>query len=122
MFRVNQLPDGSFLGFNINGNKLNFGVDLNGYKKPNRLGYDIFIFNIKKTNDTITGFMDTAPSNVSDSDAEERYQDNNAQRLQYGSPCNLESTRESNGIGCAYYALRNKCPYDDTKTYWECLK
>ena len=61
-----------------------------------------------------TGFLSTTPNNS--------ITDEQATSLYHGVPCNLQSTRESNGLGCAYYALRNKCPYDDTKTYWECLK
>ena len=38
-----------------------------------------------------------------------------------GYPCNLTSTQKGNGIGCAYYALMDECPYDSTKSYFECL-
>ena len=114
LFRTNQLPDGSFLGFVINNYVIYFGVDLNGKKKPNRLGYDVFLFSLNNKNDTINGFQNIIPNN--------NIKDEDAQHLWTGAPCNLTSTRALNGIGCTYYALRNKCPYDDTKTYWECLK
>ena len=126
VFYVNQLSDGSFLGIHIVGGQLVLSVDLNGYKKPNRLGYDIFMFNIKKSNDTIAGQNgNEIPRNVSDNDITELCENNaypTTCLATYGLPCNLETTQTGNGIGCAYYALRNKCPYDDTKTYWECLK
>ena len=113
------MVDGSFLGFNVNNGVLFFSVDLNGYKKPNRLGYDIFIFSVNNDNDAIAGFFNQKPTNISDEIA------NNASTYEYGLlsglPCNLESTRESNGIGCAYFALKNTCPYDETKRYFECL-
>lgn len=35
--------------------------------------------------------------------------------------CSKNSTDTQNGVGCAYWALRNICPDDQTKTYWECL-
>ena len=129
LVHTNLLADGSFLSFKISNAVLYFGIDLNGDKKPNRWGYDVFVFSLNNKNDAISGFLNSTPTNVSDNDAknyadtyykDSPYRDNYEQL--YGTPCNLYSTRESNGIGCAYYALRNKCPYDDTKTYWECLK
>ena len=105
---TNQLSDGSFLGFYVNAGVLSFGVDLNGNKKPNRLGYDVFIFSLSKKNDTISGFLNKVPNNNIEDESI--------------TACNITSASSTNGFGCSYYALRNKCPYDDTKTYWECLK
>ena len=113
-----KLADGSYISFNVNNRVLFFSVDLNGAKQPNRVGYDIFIFSLNNQNDAVSGFLNRIPDNtIKDEDTI-----NDTYPFLTGTPCNLESTRTSNGIGCAYFALRNKCPYDDTKTYWECLK
>lgn len=82
-------------------------VDVNGSGGPNAIGHDIFYFGIdSKTKRLIPlgegsyGFWN--------------YADNNTY-------CSKNSTNEQNGIGCTYWALKNICPDDDTKTYWECL-
>ena len=33
--------------------------------------------------------------------------------------CNYEINTQKNGIGCAYYAIADKHPFDETKTYWK---
>ena len=38
-----------------------------------------------------------------------------------GLPCSVKSTQSANGVGCAWYALKDVCPDDVTKGYWECL-
>ena len=35
--------------------------------------------------------------------------------------CSKNSTDDYNGVGCTYWALRDICPDDVTKGYWECL-
>ena len=90
-----QPADGSLIDVYISAMEINIIVDANGQKGPNRLGYDVFYFIVAK-NDTLAGSSKAI--------------------------CNLTDTSDNNGRGCSYYALRNKCPYDDTKTYWECLK
>ena len=35
--------------------------------------------------------------------------------------CSRTSTKLSNGFGCTPYAVKNVCPDDNSKTYWECL-
>ncbi len=37
------------------------------------------------------------------------------------SECTKNSTSYSNGFGCTPYAIKNVCPDDNGKTYWECL-
>ena len=126
VFFVNQLKDGTFLGFCVTNGALIFSVDLNGYSKPNKLGHDIFLFYIS-AKDAVIGYGGTRVPNqsVTDDEAEAMYTSDQAwfefYRSIAGLPCNLTSKRVGNGVGCAYYALRNKCPYDNTKTYWECL-
>lgn len=84
------------------GNVVNFQwnnsytVDINGKKGPNRAGYDVFIFFFDTKDDKLTpyrlnGFCDKDNSNV------------------------------HNGFGCTYYAVNNICPWDENKTYWECI-
>ena len=38
-----------------------------------------------------------------------------------GYPCSIKSKQSANGIGCAWYAMHDVCPDDDTKGYWESL-
>jgi prepilin-type N-terminal cleavage/methylation domain-containing protein len=121
--------DGSYLGYLINSGTFYLSIDTNGASKPNRLGYDIFMFYVSKTDDKIEGFK---PSSVTDEELE-KYgnkiaNSNNTDGDKaysysiYGYPCNYSSTQTSNGIGCGYYAIRNKCPDGSNKGYFECLK
>lgn len=87
------LNDGSLVlieNYRITG-KLYVSVDVNGYnKKPNRLGHDLFMFQI---NDKGTLLPMGAPST--------QYSTTN----QY---CSQSSTNNLNGAGCTYKALNNK--------------
>ena len=113
---ITAMPDGSYVNFQINEYSLYIGVDINGGKKPNKLGHDIFIFTLNKQNDFLTSLGE--PKNYTDEEiANGNYDDAN----RAGNPCNLTSNQQGNGIGCAYYALKNICPYDSSKTYFECL-
>ena len=107
---VHELYDGSYIGFSHGCmHTFNFSIDINGNKKPNKLGYDIFLFDLNSNNN----FVGRKPNpNITD---------DNATSNTSGNPCDKTSTRTANGIGCAYYALKNECPWDSTKTYWECL-
>ena len=115
---VTAMPDGTYLNFQINEASLYIGVDINGGKKPNILGHDIFVFKLNKQTDMITSLG--KPANYTDDEIEagnyEDWQANSA-----GNPCSLDSNQEGNGLGCSYYALMDKCPYDDSKRYFECL-
>jgi prepilin-type N-terminal cleavage/methylation domain-containing protein len=126
LFRQYALADGSYIGYNICGYKFLITIDVNGAAKPNRLGYDIFKFYIDDT-DKLEGFE---PANISDEDLENyrkkleaaNDKDKDYYYSTYGSPCNYTSTQTQNGIGCGYYAIRNKCPDGSNKGYFECLK
>ena len=61
------------------------------------------------------------PQNLSDEEIEQGDYESELQEARAGNPCNLTSNQKGNGIGCAYYSIRNQCPYDSTKTYFECL-
>ncbi len=125
---TNELTNGIYLGAFIGcGRMMTFGVDTNGSAKPNRFGHDIFVFSLNKKDDTIISHYGETPNTKSDEQAEEYYEtlSNNPNkeyyRATYGAPCNITTKRSGNGLSCAYYALKNKCPYEDNKTYWECL-
>jgi prepilin-type N-terminal cleavage/methylation domain-containing protein len=126
LFRQNVMADGSYLGYSVTCNAFNIAIDVNGSAKPNRLGYDIFMFQIT---DKLEGFK---PSNFTDEylEAYHNYLEttglSNIDKNYYysiaGNPCNYTSTQTTNGIGCGYYTLRNECPDGSRKGYFECLK
>ena len=87
-------------------------VDINGQKKPNRYGYDVFVFlftvdgriipmgqehknNPANTNLTHNGFV-----------SGEEY-------------CNYTGDTVSAGYACAYYAISDTHPTEKGKTYWK---
>ena len=116
IFYANIMPDGSFLNYWITEAYLNVGIDSNGKKAPNKLGHDIFIFSLSP-NDTL--YYRAAPTVATDEEIAGMDTEYRQERL--GNPCNLTSNQKGNGIGCAYYALRDECPYDSKRRYFECL-
>ena len=116
---ITVMPDGSYVNYHIDERKFYIDVDINGGKKPNKLGHDIFIFILDPKKDLVTSLG--KPQNLSDEEIANGNYDYEYQVNRAGNPCNLDSNQKGNGIGCAYYALMNKCPYDDSKTYFECL-
>lgn len=112
------LPDGSAIGFFNNCNSVWVSIDTNGLNKgPNAYGHDYFLFNI-----TDEGKLIPATREI-----EGNYDENGNKTEGYNysgeaiNKCSLTSQSRLNGILCANYALQNKCPYDENKTYWECL-
>ena len=103
---TNILADGSAVGgmYNCAANWIVF--DVNGSGGPNALGHDIFYFTVDNKRalvpigQGVTGYWNFADNNTY---------------------CSINSTNNMNGVGCAYWALKNICPDDETKTYWECL-
>ena len=91
-----------------------FTIDINGAKGPNRLGYDYFNFYINDSKDVLKG------RKMSHLYAEDEWKEDEFSGAA-GYPCSVNSTQSANGIGCAWYALQDVCPDDDTKGYWECL-
>ena len=75
---------------------------------------DVFSFIIKDSNDVLDG------RKMLHLYTEDELEDN-----QYagaaGLPCSIKSKQSANGIGCAWYAMHDVCPDDDTKGYWESL-
>ena len=77
-----------------------YHVDINGPQKgPNLLGHDMFSFTINQNN-TIEPYT------------------------RYGN-CTYNTPNQGlayNGFTCSQHAIKNVCPDDQTKTYWECLR
>lgn len=118
----NRLANGMCVDVTICAYQLNITVDINGTKKPNQLGHDIFFFDI--------GNDDKLNPKVSEAFTEQNYQDALRQDAnadtpnlsgQLGNPCSATSQQAGNGLGCAYWALLNKNPNDNSKTYWDNL-
>ena len=110
------LPDGSSFHTMVINNKAIITVDTNGpYKKPNRMGYDIFMFEVDKSNDRIV------PMKMEKLYTKEELQ-GRSDSSHRGIPCSSKSSQSANGCGCAWYAVNDINPDDETKGYWESLK
>ncbi len=109
-----QLPnlvvsDGSSVGgmFNCAGNWV--VIDTNGpYKKPNAVGHDIFYFAVDSKTKRLFPLGSSIVSGYWNFSNQEQY-------------CSIDSSNARNGYACTAFALSNKCPDDESKTYWECL-
>ena len=109
-------PDGSAISIFQNCSSLWFTIDTNGIKKgPNAMGHDIFIFVAPK--DTTKLLPATSESEVKCDENGCSY-NNTAETSQ---KCSKTSKSDINGATCAAYAIKNECPWDKKKTYWECL-
>ena len=81
-------------------------IDINGInKKPNRWGHDLFTFQVESNGKLIPL---AAPQGNSSFNNKTIY-------------CSKTATNNRNGIACAYYAINDICPEDNTKSYWKCL-
>ncbi len=107
------LSNGMCSSILINSGTINIAVDINGKKRPNRLGHDIFYFYIDR-NDRLQ------PQKMTKLYTEEELED-----MQYkivaGNPCSIHSKQKGNGVGCAYYAIIDENPDDSSKKYWDNL-
>jgi len=83
-----------------------FWVDINGSKRPNKVGFDIFFFQILRNNILM-------PSQLT----------HNMPYVEESTDCNFFETISANrnGLACTYYALRDEFPDDKTKSYWDNL-
>ena len=117
-----RLANGMCVNVTVCANEINITIDTNGTKKPNKLGHDIFFFDIDSS--------DQLHPKASEAFTEQDYQnalrqDANADTPnlsgQLGNPCSATSQQAGNGLGCAYWALSNKNPDDNSKTYWDNL-
>lgn len=113
------LADGSSYGIWTNSDTnriaIHVYIDTNGpYKKPNQYGHDIFQFQIRKDNKL-------TPVKMTKSYSEGDYESGSPEMELKGYPCSTKNKQASNGAGCAYYALNNINPDDNTKKYWQNL-
>ncbi len=99
-------------------NAVLIGVDTNGPRKgPNAFGHDLFFFYIgSRTNCRITPFSSQVRSCTED----ETDCGDNGWKWTSG-VCSRTSSNSDNGFACTSYAIKNVCPDDSTKTYWDCL-
>lgn len=112
------LPDGSTIGFYHNCSQVWISMDTNGlHKSPNAYGHDYFLFNITDEGKLIPATGETEANYDENGNGTGGY--NYSEEAK--NKCSLTSQSRLNGISCANYALQNKCPYDENKTYWECL-
>ena len=121
VYHTNLMADGTFINMMVVEYYFYIGVDTNGYRGPNQLGHDIFIFTIDQNNDTLS--FSSKPEVYTDEelDKEEYEEDKAFWRERKGNPCNFTSNQKANGIGCAWYALRDECPDGSGRGYFECL-
>lgn len=110
------LKDGSIIHVTSEGNVC---VDTNGYKLPNRAGYDIFVYKIMENTGDIRASRPAKDYDdiYGENDLNWGYQGSN----KYCSKGNLDANY-ANGWHCSYYAMLDVNPDDDTKGYWESLK
>ena len=92
------LGDGSAITVLKNNGRLNVLVDINGLKRPNRVGYDVFLFVVDTKKDILTSWSTDAATY-----------------------CSKTSTNAYNGRACTYYAMIDRNPDDDSKGYWDTL-
>ena len=93
------LADGTYVTVLKNNSRLNILVDINGRKKPNRTGYDIFLFVVSSHQDKLVSWSE-----------DKAYCDKNSKTASY------------NGRACTYFAMINENPDDKTKKYFQSLK
>ena len=93
------LADGTYITVEKNNSRLNILVDINGRKKPNRTGYDVFLFVVDTKQDKLVSWSD-----------DKSYCDKTAKTASY------------NGRACTYFAMINENPDDKSKKYFQSLK
>lgn len=109
-WRHKRLSNGMIISVWVNSLRVNFDVDVNGYKNPNIIGKDNFAF-ISTTKGIIPDCQTKAYT--------EEELKNSSYSWVDGHPCNYASNQEMNGIGCTYYALYDISPEDAKKSYWK---
>lgn len=85
-------------------------VDINGKKAPNKYGYDFFLFIF-----TLDGYViPMGQSHINNT------QTSGGGYNFFNASCNPNNDNAFlSQTGCAYYALKNKHPYKENKTYWK---
>lgn len=117
-----RLANGMCVNVTICANNINISIDTNGTKKPNKLGHDIFFFDIDSSDQLHPKHSGKL---LSDEELAEKVKEDIAGTTNISSqandPCSANSKQGGNGLGCAYWALSNKNPDDNSKTYWDNL-
>ena len=109
------LSDGSSVGRYVMNANIRFWVDVNGPEKmPNRYGFDVFEFHITDSTDLVK------PVKCVKRYTAEELEDKEWPDIA-GYPCSKESAQRLNGMGCAWFALNDVNPDDETKKYWKNL-
>lgn len=102
---------------------LDFVVDTNGLKGPNKFGYDVFYFQISKNDQLL-------PSSINSSFSTEYSQNMGCCSFTgetSGAYCDtsdnnwLGGTASNNGSACSRFALMDIFPGDERKSYWKNL-
>ena len=93
------------------GAPVDFVVDTNGLKAPNKFGYDVFYFQIVEDNVLM-------PSNSKYSYKSAATNDASCCNFKEGGTCEIPN---DNGVACTYFAIMDKFPNDETKSYWKSL-
>ena len=90
---------------------IDFIIDTNGPKRPNKFGYDVFYFQLGTDNKL---YPDSGNYLYAQTDEEQL------------ACCNFEkantcSVPQDTGVSCAQYAIKNVYPHDNAKNYWDSL-
>ena len=93
------------------GAPVDFIVDTNGLRGPNKLGYDVFYFQIVEDNILM-------PSNSKYTYIEAATSDESCCNFEEGGTCAIPI---DNGVACTYFALMDRYPNDESKSYWKSL-
>lgn len=91
--------------------RIDFIVDVNGIKSPNRVGYDVFYFQIGSDNKL---YPSAGNMNLQGSSEEKMVRCCN---FQESGTCILDT-----GSSCSLYAIRDVYPHDKSKGYWDSLR
>jgi prepilin-type N-terminal cleavage/methylation domain-containing protein len=120
------LTDGAYIGVCSHSSESNdsynrdsgvfISIDVNGDKKPNRFGYDIWNFHVAAKTCQIEG----AGTYRSYLTSEDGYGSNSA-NASWITDCNKTSTSDSSGYSCAAYAIKNQSPTNSSKGYFDSL-
>ena len=109
-------PGGRFYGMNNPPNKDENGpvvcVDTNGASGPNKFGYDYFLFVFTLDGRAIPMGMDY-PNNTTSTSYGLNFIFTGANK------CNKNSVSWGDNLTCAYYALMDKHPTQEGKSYWK---
>lgn len=113
-----MLSDGTCAALKINAGKINVTVDINGaIKGPNRIGHDIFMFNVNTK-----GMLEPNKMAKLYTEDELKELEITPESLeQIGDPCSVKSKQKGNGLGCTWYALYDESPDEPGAKYWENL-